>query len=193
MLTLLMDMDGPLAGFDARFFAMCDENQWPCDFTRFHRFATDHLSDEHARLARIEVNKSGWFRSLPPTPGAQEGLTKLEKYADVWVCTKPLEANPTCRDEKAAWLVEHFGKRWEKKLIVTPDKSMIRGDILLDDAPRPEWYARASWTPVIFTMPWNGEGSQWGDRPHWTWGDPYSELFRDLWAIADAGPLKRPS
>lgn len=179
--TFLLDMDGPMAGFDNRFFDLCDEFGWPYDCTRetqIHRFATDHLSREHAKLARAEVNRPGWFRSLPVTPGAQEGLPKLARVADVWICTKPLEANPACRDEKAAWLVEHFGREWERRLIITPDKSMVRGDILIDDAPHPDWYERASWLPVIFRMPWNGVGSKWDDQPTWSWGDPVSELLR---------------
>lgn len=43
----------------------------------------------------------------------------------------------------AQWLVEHIGDGWDRRLILTPDKSLVVGDILLDDAPKHEWYGAA--------------------------------------------------
>lgn len=175
--TILVDMDGPLADFDAHFYELCVANGFGLDYEgptfQRHRFATDHIVDRsQRRAARQMVNQDPtWFRELPVVPGAPEGLEELAGLADVWICTKPLEANPTCRDAKAAWLAEHFGERWLQRLILAPDKSMVVGDVLLDDAPKVEWLARAQWRPVIYEMPWNGHGSDWGALPHWSWGD----------------------
>lgn len=95
----------------------------------------------------------------------------------MWIVTKPLEANRTCRDSKARWIEKHLGASWLPKLILAPDKSMVRGDILLDDAPHPDWIPRAAWQPVIFTEPFNGEGSKWADYPQWTWTDGVDRLM----------------
>src|SRR3546814_844527 len=118
-------MDGPLADFDVHFFRRCNENGWPMDCTvttQTARFATDHIPDKaHRSLARQMVDTAGWFDELPVTPGAVEGLTSLAEHFEVWVCTKPLEANPTCRDDKAKWLVRHFGKEWESRPILPPE------------------------------------------------------------------------
>jgi 5'-nucleotidase len=170
----LVDMDGPLAGFDEHFFAQCAANGWPLDVEGPHaqtaRFATDHIPDrEHRRLARALVDDTDWFRELPVTPYAVEGMMHLEAYGwDVWVCTKPLEVNKTCRDSKAAWLEEHF-PGYERKLIITPDKSMVHGAILLDDAPHIDWIRRAEWAPVIFDAPYNRDGSKWEGLSRTTW------------------------
>jgi 5'-nucleotidase len=168
-------MDGPLADFDRHFFKRCAESGWlmDCDYAgQVHRFATDHIPDkEHRRLAREMVDSTRWFYDLPVTPGSQEGLEELAQHAEVWVCTKPLEANATCRDDKAAWLARHFGEWWVKRLILAPDKSLVMGDVLLDDAPHPRWFQRAAWTPVIFPMSWNGPGSKWDGMCRWKWGD----------------------
>lgn len=178
---VLVDQDGPLAHFDALFFERCAESGWPMDCTlaeQRHRFATDHIPDKFMRqMARNMVNTSGWFADLPVVEGAIDGLHELSEVADVWICTKPLEANPTCRDEKAAWLVKHFGPEWERRLIISPDKSMVRGDVLLDDAPYLEWLERAPWRTVIFPMSWNGAGSKWEGHDRWTWGDPIAQLL----------------
>lgn len=177
---LLLDQDGPLAGFDPHFFAMVAENGWPMDATletQTARFATDHIPDkEHREAARAVVNTSGWFRALPVVEGAQEGVEALERDFEVWIVTKPLEANATCRDEKAAWLVEHFGAKWQDRLILSPDKSMVNGHLLLDDAPKLLWFRRARWRPVIFSTVWNGKGSVWENLPHWSWGEDIEVL-----------------
>ena len=178
---ILMDMDGPLANFDKRFYELCHEEgiplhdgaatlEQPCTL---HRFASDCIEDKAARArTRQVVQSSGWFESLEPTYGAVEGMEMLSEKADVWICTKPLEANLTCRDEKAAWVRDHLGSEWERKLIITPNKGMVNGNILVDDAIKLSWMAYATWKPVVFTTPWNGTGSDWEPFPHWTWPDP---------------------
>lgn len=181
-LRLLLDMDGPMAAFDEAFFTACRTAGFQMDIDhpskQIHRYSTDHIADRFTRnRARELVNQDGWFRNLPVTPGSQEGVEELlSADFDIWVCTKPLESNKTCRDEKAAWLAEHF-PQLKNRLITAPDKSMIIGDILLDDAPKLEWLGRALWRPVIFTMPFNVTGSKWEDLPHWTWGDDPEQLI----------------
>lgn len=179
--TILVDMDGPLADFDKAFFSLCNSKGWTLDctpFTQTHRFATDHIPHSIARsLARRFVETSGWFERLPMTGGAKGYMDQLAERAEVWIVSKPLEANPTCRDEKGAWLRRNFGPEWERRLILAADKSMVRGDVLLDDAPHPDLYERATWKPVIFKTPWNGEGSKWAGLPHWTWGNPFDLLL----------------
>lgn len=178
--TLLCDQDGVLASFDRRYFDMCRENGFKLDCEledRQHRFAHFHLEDEsHRELAYQVVCEPGWFANLPPEPGALEHFHELSEHFDVWICTKPMEKNPTCRDEKARWIREHLGEEWERKLILAPDKSLVRGAILLDDAPKIEWLGRAEWQPVVYPHSFNGPGSEWEHLPHWKWGDPVQIL-----------------
>lgn len=177
-LTILIDQDGPLADFDAAAWdevskldpEMRDIDS-PDEQTR--RYILDHVTNRQMQrwLKRNRIEAAGWFRNLPPTPGAIDGVRGLiDAGFDVWVATKPMEANPSCRDDKAAWLRQHIPEL-ERKLLIAPDKSMIRGNVLLDDAPKLEWFDRAEWTPVIFPRPFNREGSVWADLPSWEWGD----------------------
>ena len=112
---------------------------------------------------------------LPVVPGAQQGvLDLLNAGVEVWVCTKPLEVNPTCHSDKANWILRHFPPLHDR-LIIAPDKAMVVGDVLLDDAPKPEWFERAAWRPVIFDSPFNRPMFPGCQR--WTWGQPIADLF----------------
>jgi 5'-nucleotidase len=185
--TLLIDMDGPLADFDRAFYTYCGRNGYAMhngtvDISNRcteHRFATDCITNTgNKRRARTHVDRSHWFASLPPTEGAIEGINLLAEHPDVndvFICTKPMEANPHCRDDKAEWVNDFLGREWVRRLIITPDKGMVRGDVLLDDAPKPHWFERAEWRPVIFPTPWNAPDTQFSrknrldDEPRWSW------------------------
>ena len=180
---VLVDQDGPLADFDTAIWKVIIESGIPISCTRETqtvRFIDDAVDKAYKQVIRTPIDTPGWFRNLPPVPGAREGLTALAKVAEVYICTKPLEKNATCRDDKAAWVEEHLGKKWVDRLFIAPDKSLVKGAILLDDAPKPKWYPRAEWQPVIFPTPWNGPGSLWEGLPRWTWGDDIEDLLR--WA-----------
>lgn len=172
---LLLDMDGPLADFDQAFYDRCIENGWKLDVDgpawQTARYFTDHIPDRSERKqARAMVDAPGWFASLPVTPGAVAGVADLVDVGfDVWVCTKPLDSSPTCVDEKRRWLAQHF-PTLTRRMIVAPDKSLIRGDLLLDDAIKPEWIGRAVWAPVVFSAPFNHSDPRWAGLPRWRWG-----------------------
>lgn len=192
---ILVDMDGPMCDFDLAFYDLCRDmgaamhrGEVHHDNRCYtHRFATDCItSGAQKKLARRHVDTTRWFRNLPPTEGAIDGINELlahPEIGDVFLCTKPMEANATCRDDKAQWVEEHLGMDWVRRLIVTPDKGMVRGDILLDDAPKAAWFARAEWAPVIFPMSWNQPESRFSQEmgvcnaARWTWGDPVEDLL----------------
>lgn len=190
--TVLIDMDGPLADFDKHYWQVATEKErhrgtlynidcWDIpdlDHQR-HRFLSDHLTDRALETEMRElVNSPGWFEALPAVDGAADAMAELAEVADVWVCSKPLEANPTCRDEKARWLNEHIGDGWDKRLILAPDKSMIRGDVLLDDAIKAHWVPAATWTPVVYSAPFNSPGTKFGHQwPQFSWSDGVAVLL----------------
>lgn len=181
MFRLLLDMDGVIANFDEKTYsrASAEGHQFDIAHPREQtmRYVTDHVVPHQRNAVRQMTYEAGFFRSFPVMEGAQAGVEALlSKGVDIWVCTKPLERNPTCRDEKGAWLKEHF-PMLEKKLIIAPDKSLIKGAILLDDAPKIEWIPHAEWYPVVFTRSFNGVGSAWEEYEHWCWQDDVDVLL----------------
>lgn len=180
--TLLVDMDGVLADFDGALYRWCADKNIELDITapseQSSRWLTDHVTNKFQRkMMRNFIQSPGFFSELEPLRGAIECFVQLEDHFDVWICTKPLDASPTCADEKRAWVNKYLGKEWVAKTIITPHKGLVRGDILLDDAPKIPWIEDATWKPVIFPHPWNGEGSKWESFDRWSWGDDIAWLI----------------
>lgn len=166
--VLLVDMDGVLADFDGPLFRLfADRLDINSPEEQRHRFLTDHLPTAADRKAmRSVVESPGWFRALPVMPLAKGAMDELERQGwDIWLCSKPLEASPTCMSEKHAWVAEHF-PQFSKKLILAPNKGMVNGAFLIDDAIKREWLNYATWTPVTFAHPWN-DGASYGFRGDW--------------------------
>jgi len=164
-LPVLVDMDGVLADFDEFVFNRFAEWLEIDSLEDQHqRYITDHVTgvnaaEEKQRRAKIRraIDTSGFFRSLPVIDGAQEGIEKLQSSGlDVWVCSKPLISNPTCASEKYSWLGQHFPDL-QDKLILAPDKSLVRGSVLIDDAPKMRWIKQGAptWTPFIYAYKHN--------------------------------------
>ncbi len=78
-------------------------------------------------------SRPGFFAELEPIDGAKEAIAKLQEHFDVWILTRPSVLNPHCYTDKRLWLEEHYGLDFCNKLILCPDKGLIKGDYLIDD------------------------------------------------------------
>lgn len=179
---LLCDMDGPLADFDTHFWKRCRDEGWSFDIEHAHeqrhRYFTEHMPNPvEKELAEAMIRVEGWFADLPVVPGSQDGIEALiDAGVDVWVCTKPMEDNLTCASDKMNWIAEFFPALRER-IIITSNKGLVVGDVLLDDAPNPNWYQYAGWLPVIYAAGYNGGGTEWDQIPRFKWGDPIEDLI----------------
>lgn len=78
-------------------------------------------------------SKENFFRNLKPIIGAIDGINKLTEYYDVWILTRPSIYNPYSYTEKRLWIEDHLGFEWCKKLIINPDKTLMKSGLLIDD------------------------------------------------------------
>lgn len=96
-----------------------------------------------------------FFLGMKAIPGAIEGITRLlEEGHNIRVCTSQLTKNPYCLQEKYDWL-QHHAPSLIRRLIITKDKTLVRGDILIDDKPRITGSLVPTWQHVIFDQPYN--------------------------------------
>ena len=179
--VVLVDMDGVVADFDAHLFAVTSGTiDWtPEALNRERRFCTDYVNNRDKKVVRKVVESNGFFRYLPLVPGAQEGVERLSAFGlDVWFCSKPLEASPTCASEKFAWIAEFFPD-YVGKLILAPNKGMVRGGVLIDDCVKEAERAMAEWWDITFPYPHN-EGV-YGHRADWSKAPELANAIIKTW------------
>lgn len=78
-------------------------------------------------------SKIGFFTDLEPIPDAIESFNKLKQHYDVWILTRPSFNNIHCFTEKAQWVLDYLGFDVLEKTILCGDKSLLKGDYLIDD------------------------------------------------------------
>jgi 5'-nucleotidase len=84
--------------------------------------------------SRWPWSQPGFFTTLKPMPGAIDYWKYWEQRADLWFLTKPSIPNLHCYTEKAQWVKKYLGEEGLSKLILSPRKDLLIGDILIDDA-----------------------------------------------------------
>lgn len=84
---------------------------------------------------RYPQSVPGLFAGLDPLPGAIEVVNRLraEPAIDLWIASRPSVRNPHSYSEKRLWIEQHFDFDLAKRLILITNKSLLRGEILVDD------------------------------------------------------------
>ena len=75
----------------------------------------------------------GFFLNLEPLAGAIRAVTKLREAFEVYILTAPSTRNPHSYTEKRLWIEQHFDYAFTKRLILSPNKGLLKGDYLIDD------------------------------------------------------------
>ena len=118
------------------------------------------MAKAHAPLLKALYVEPGFFRDMPPIDGSIKALHSMVAHGyNVRLCTSPLASSPVCLAEKAEWVIRHLGPQWIDRLILTRDKTLVRGELLIDDAPQAKGdSATPSWRHVYFAQPHNAPG-----------------------------------
>jgi len=75
----------------------------------------------------------GFFLELEEIEHSVGSVKMLSKHFDIWFLTAPSTRNPMSYAEKNYWIRQHFGQVWCDKLILCPNKSLLKGNYLIDD------------------------------------------------------------
>jgi 5'-nucleotidase len=84
---------------------------------------------------------------------------------DVRICTSPLSGARFCAAEKIQWVHDRLGPEWERRVIITKDKTLVRGDVLIDDKPEVTGALVPTWEHLVFEAPYNIGAAGW--RINW--------------------------
>jgi len=172
-MLILIDQDNVLADFERGFRDAWQAGGHPHPAVAPEERRSFYLRDDYPEHLRKEVEAvytaPGFFRDLPAMAGAVEALTALlESGHDVRICTSPLNDYRSCLSEKYEWVERHFGMELVARVIMTKDKTLVHGDILIDDKPEVKGVRKPDWQQIIFDQPYNRHVS--GVRMTWaTW------------------------
>lgn len=109
------------------------------------------LTDEGRAINETIMNWCGFYQDLPLIPGALPAIKALEAVGhDIWFVSTPFLTHETCASEKMQWVQEHMPVSLHKKVILTMDKTLIRGDVLIDDKPEVTGIDRPQWKHLCF-------------------------------------------
>ncbi|WP_444931634.1 5' nucleotidase, NT5C type [Microbulbifer sp. SSSA002] len=81
---------------------------------------------------KFPQSQYGFFANLSPLIGAVNALLASEQY-EPYILTAPSVKNPLCYTEKRVWVGNHLGMEMVNRLIISPNKSLLKGEFLIDD------------------------------------------------------------
>ena len=113
--TLYIDMDNVLVDFPSG-MAACDPV----------------LIEEH-KESPDEI--PGIFALMQPKEGAIEAYHELRELFDTYILSTAPWKNPSAWSDKLQWVKRHLGPSAEKRLILSHNKHLNRGEFLVDDRP----------------------------------------------------------
>ena len=110
---IFFDMDNVLVDF-ATGIARLD------DFT---------LKEYEGRLDEVP----GIFALMDPMPGAIDAVHKLAEEYDVFILSTAPWKNPSAWADKVTWVTKYLDDIFHKRLILSHQKDLLKGDFLIDD------------------------------------------------------------
>lgn len=75
----------------------------------------------------------GIFSLMEPMPDAIEAFTFLSKYFDTYILSTAPWENPSAWKDKLLWVHKYLPNDAYKRLIITHNKNLNKGDYLIDD------------------------------------------------------------
>ena len=183
-MIVLIDMGDVLADFDGEVFTRW-KKIYPSKYIvpldeRTSFYLHDEMPEESKELIRGINTAKGFIENLPEIEGGIDAINEIADYGHtVFICTAPLMKYTNCVPEKYMWIEKHLGKKWLERLILTRDKTMIRGDILIDDKPEISGVNKPIWEHILFDKAYNANVKNQRRLTWKNWKKVLPELLSD--------------
>jgi len=165
-MRILVDMDEVLADAIGQFI-----NWYERDFgVRYKREQLEGtrlahvVPEEHREKVIGYPHQPGFFRDMAVIEDSQMVLEELSKRHEIYIASAAMEFKHSLYD-KYEWLDEHFPFIHWKRRILCGDKSVLRGDVLIDDHD----FNLSVFTgrPIMFSAPHNVQFTQYERLKNW--------------------------
>lgn len=176
---ILIDVDSTLNNFQEYFIKMFIQ--------KFPDFA-DKLPEDpvHFDLMKMDKKKGleilqapGFTEGMVPLPGAVDAVNLLaDKGYNIFFCTALVTDDSNALRDRVQWIGKWFGQNWMDKVIFTKDKTMVRGDFLIDDSPfKTKGCCKPLWKLIIFDVKYNRDDEGYGRIYNWNDMDRLLEIL----------------
>jgi 5'(3')-deoxyribonucleotidase len=99
------------------------------------RWLWEMIPPEHLPTVEQYMLTDDFFAVLSVLPESQRVLERLQSRYDIFIATAAMEV-PSSFNPKFHWLARHFPFIPTSHIVFCGDKSILRGDFLIDDNPR---------------------------------------------------------
>mmetsp|Transcript_37490 Transcript_37490/g.62086 ORF Transcript_37490/g.62086 Transcript_37490/m.62086 type:complete len:569 (+) Transcript_37490:370-2076(+) len=152
--VILLDMDGVIVDWDSGFIGAWGSRS-PIDRSKSYSME-DCVPTTMCSEAKAVFHQKGFFAGLPPREGAINAVKRMVGLGyQVFFCTAPVLTSAYCAGEKYEWIIRQFGQAFASRVIMTTDKTTVRGDLLIDDKPCITGSQMPTWQQVLFDTPYN--------------------------------------
>ena len=133
-MRILIDMDDVIADTGERFIEWYERDfgkrltHADLQGVKIHTI----VPEEHRKVVKEYPFRKGFFKDLPVIENSIEVIKELNNRFDVYIASAAMEF-PNSLPEKYEWLDEHFPFIHWKRRIFCGDKSVLKGDVLIDD------------------------------------------------------------
>lgn len=101
-----------------------------CDYSTAYRIALERCPE-----IAFPQSQCGFFQNLEPVVGAVDALNTMLSSSNYspYILTAPSTRNPWSYTEKRMWVEKHLNNQYIERLIISSDKSLLKGSFLIDD------------------------------------------------------------
>jgi 5'(3')-deoxyribonucleotidase len=133
----LVDLDGTLADYDGAMAFHYAKLIGPGELNyeeACNRYGRMSLPDHIWERCQLIKSRPGWWKNLPLLQAGDEIVCVLQQLGyEIHIATRGPTGHPQAWTEKFEWVKSRMP--FVKAIHITEDKSVLRGDVLIDDWP----------------------------------------------------------
>lgn len=176
---VLLDIDSTLNNFQEHFLNVFSQ-KYPDLYSKLPESASHYDALKLNRDFSMKIlQEDGFNEKMVPLEGAPEAVEELDRRGYlIYFCTALVTDHSNTMRDRVEWIGKWFGEKWMERVIFTKDKTMVRGDFLIDDSPfKTRGNLNPTWKLIVFDVSYNREDECYGRIFGWKNTKPLFDLL----------------